>query len=227
MGAPHSPPLAVPPRLVWSPSGESSAARSFDRPTSPTGTGWARPPTRGRQATKKGRRKRPFLILMQGDWLLQRHNAAPARRTCSSGRGARPRTCPPILPCRCMGRRSRCQCVAMRLVTKIDIQRFCAEQPADIVDKLDAATEHPARLEVIVLLAEWRQYGTENACDVSAYSPPARCVDKGMFADCDAEPATHRSEPVDLVPSEIDGSKSATDGSAVGFEADIVDIQSQ
>ena len=43
----------------------------------------------------------------------------------------------------------------MRLVTKIDIQRFCAEQPADIVDKLDAATDYPARLEVIVSLAEW------------------------------------------------------------------------
>ena len=55
----------------------------------------------------------------------------------------------------------------MRLVTKIDIQRFCAEQPADIVDKLDAATEHPARLEVIVILAECDGW-TENACDVSA-----------------------------------------------------------
>ena len=165
MGAPHSPPLAVPPRLHWSPSGESSLARplvrSLDEPhwhwVGTSSNSWA-------AGNKKGRRKRPFLMLMQGDWLLQRHNGLPHAELVAQAETRDPKFVLPI--CRAGAwAAAGCQCVAMRLVTKIDIQRFCAEQPADIVDKLDAATEHPARLEVIVLLAEcegwdWRMCAT-------------------------------------------------------------------
>ena len=83
MGAPHSPPLAVPPRLHWSPSGENSLARplvrSLDEPhwhwVGTSSNSWA-------AGNKKGAPKRPFLMLMQGDWLLQRHNGLPRTEPC-------------------------------------------------------------------------------------------------------------------------------------------------
>ena len=96
------------------------------------------------------------LCPMTIDPLLQRYGHGVARELVAEGETRDPKFVLPIYKAAAWGGAAGCgKGVVMPLLTKIDIQRFRAEQPADIVDKLDAATDYPARPEVIVSLAKW------------------------------------------------------------------------
>src|SRR6478736_10571579 len=73
------------------------------------------------------------------DSLLQRYGHGVARELVAEAEARNPKFVVPICKAAAWGGAAGRwgKCVVIPLVTKIDIQRFCAEQPAGIVDKLD------------------------------------------------------------------------------------------